>query len=241
LQKAAESAPKAYEPRYLLGSAYNRLGRFPEAIRELHTAMKLGGADVPEVHYHLARAYGGVGKPEERRAELARFAELTRKAKQDIDSQRRAIRLVEQGRAAVASGDLAGAAAALEEAREARPTDAQLLFRLAGIHFDLQRFAEARNYAQEAISLSPSAWPYHYLMGLIERSVKRLPEARVSLETASRLNPNAAEVHNALGQLALDEGVPQKAIPSFERAVALDPKDPAYKLNLDTTRRLLQR
>ena len=237
LRKAAEVAPKAYEPRFLLGSAYNRLGRYQEALVELQAAARLGGADSSEVHYHLARAYGGLGRADERRSALARFAEITRRSKQDLERQRAALRLVERAKSAVETGDLGTAIAALEEAREARPADAHLLFRLAGLHFDLQRLDAARAYAQEAISLSPSAWPYRFLLGLVEKNSGRWKEARVELETAARLNPSAAEVHNALGQLALEENDRRAAIACFQRAVELDPKEAAYRLNLDAARR----
>jgi tetratricopeptide (TPR) repeat protein len=90
LQKAAKFAPNAFEPRYLLGTAYNRLGRFDKALAALQSALKLGGGDQSEVFYHLARAYGGLGRREERAQSLARFAELTRKAKEDTAAQRRA-------------------------------------------------------------------------------------------------------------------------------------------------------
>src|SRR5262249_36186308 len=73
LRKVAATAPKAYEPPFLLGSAFNRLGRAAEAVAELETALRLGGDESAEVHYHLARAYGSVGRQDDRRRELARF------------------------------------------------------------------------------------------------------------------------------------------------------------------------
>ena len=41
LKKAIEYAPKAFEPRYLLGSAYNRMGKYGEALKELMAARSL--------------------------------------------------------------------------------------------------------------------------------------------------------------------------------------------------------
>ncbi|HYI93100.1 MAG TPA: tetratricopeptide repeat protein [Bryobacteraceae bacterium] len=58
------------------------------------------------------------------------------------------------------AGDLENAAKRLEFAREAKPGDATLLFRLAGLNFDLQRYDIAREYAQAAISISPATWLY---------------------------------------------------------------------------------
>ena len=240
LEKAVALAPKAFEPRFLLGSTYNRLGQFDKALAELQASIRLGGEEA-EVYYHLARAYGGLERQEDRRQALARFAELTRKSKEDVESHRRALRLVEQAKPLVDAGDLRGALVLLEEARDLRPADASLLFRLAGLYFDLQRLHQARNYAQEAISLAPSECLYHYLLGLIEKSAGRWAEARSTLETATHLDPKMAEVHNALGDVALQQGDPQRAVASFERAMQLDPEQAAYKLNLDAARRAVAR
>jgi tetratricopeptide (TPR) repeat protein len=200
LQKVARVAPRDFVPHYLMGSAYNRLGRFQEALDELQAALKLGAND-SEVFYHLARAYGGVGKVEDRRAALAQFAESTRRRKEDTESHRQAMRLVDEAGKLVEGGRLEDAAARLEAARELRPSDDAILFRLAGLYFDLTRDDAARNYAEEAISLAPSQWLYHYLLGLIETRSGKTDRARASLETALKLNPAAAEVRKALDTL----------------------------------------
>jgi tetratricopeptide (TPR) repeat protein len=241
LEKAIATAPVAFEPRFLMGSACNRLGRFQEAANALQNAIRMGGGESPEVHYQLARALGGLGKQEERRAALARFTELTRKSKQDTENQRMSFRLVDEARALVDAGNLAAAAAKMEEARELRPTDAQILFRLGGIQLDLRRYDVARNCAQEAISLAPSEWLNHFLLAQVELRSARWQEARASLEVAVKLKPDAAEVHNALGDVALQEKNLPLAIASFERAVQLDPQQAAYKLNLESARRALDR
>ena len=59
------------------------------------------------------------------------------------------------------------------------------------------------------------------------------PQARESLQTAALLNVSAPEVQNALGEVALHQGDRGRAIASFRRAVELDPKEPAYRLNLE--------
>ena len=240
LRKIVKLAPNAAEPRVLLGSAYNRLGRFQDALTELQAALRLGDSDDAEVYYYLARAYGGLGKTEDRARMLAKFAELTRKSKADTEAQRRALKLTQEARVLIDSGDLNAAAARLEEARELNSSEA-LLFRLASVNFDLERDDAARNYAEEAISLSPSEWLYHYLLGLIETRSKRWQQARASLQLAAQLNPSAAEIQNSLGQEALGEGDAKRAITSFERAVELDPKEQAYRTNLESVRRAATR
>jgi Flp pilus assembly protein TadD len=51
------------------------------------------------------------------------------------------------------------------------------------------------------------------------------------------LKPSAADAYNELGEVALREGDPKGAIASFEKAAELDPKQAAYRLNLDAVRR----
>ena len=237
LRKAVQSQPQAYEGHFLLGSALNRLGQFEEARTELEQASKLGGGNDPRVFYQLARAWGGLGKAPERRAALARFSELAKKQNDDDESQRKAAAWIDEARVLLHAGDLENAVARLELAREAKPGDATLLFRLAGLNFDLQRYDAAREYVQAAISISPTTWLYHYLLGLVERSANRLTDARASLETAAKLQSTEAPVFNALGEVLLEQGERQAAIAAFEKAVKLAPNDATFRQNLESARR----
>ncbi len=236
LRKAAHLQPQAYEGHFLLGSALNRLGQFEEARSELEQASKHGGENEPQVFYQLARAWGGLGKVAERKAALARFSELTKKEKEDIELQRRATTWIDEARRLLQSGDLEAAAARLELAREAKPGDATVLFRLASLNFDLQRFDIAREYVQAAISISPATWLYHYLLGLVERSSHRLADAKASLEVAAKLQPTEAPVFNALGEVLLEQGEQQAAITAFDMAVKVAPDDATFRRNLDSAR-----
>ena len=212
LQKAVQTAPKAYEPHFLLGSAYNRLDGSRMPSTQLQWAVKLGGSE-SEVYYHLARAYGGLGRPADRAEALAQFAQLTRKSKEDAEAQRRALSLMEEAKSLVDAGNVHLAAARMEEARQLRPADDKLLFRLASLQYDLQRYDLARSYAQEALALAPSEWLYHYLSGLIAKGAGQWPQARDSLETAARLNASAAEVQNALGEVSQHDGDGEARLP----------------------------
>jgi tetratricopeptide (TPR) repeat protein len=221
LRKATQLEPKAYEGHFLLGSALNRLGQFEEARTELEQASKLGGGNEPQVFYQLARAWGGLGKAPERKTALARFSELTKNEKDNAGLQRQAAAWIDEARVLLQSGDLEEAAKRLELAREAKPGDATLLFRLAGLNFDLQRYDIAREYIQAAISISPATWLYHYLLGLVERSSNHLADARVSLEVAAKLQSTEAPVFQALGEVLEELGEHQAAIAAFEKAAKL--------------------
>jgi tetratricopeptide (TPR) repeat protein len=237
LRKAVQVRPQAYEGRFLLGSVLNRLNQFAEARAELEQAAKLGGENDPRVFYQLARAWGGLGKAAERKAALARFSELAQKQNDDEELRRRAAILTDEARALLQAGELEKALSRLELAREAKPGDATVLFRLAGLNFDLQRYDAAREYVQAAISISPATWLYHYLLGLVERSANRLTDARASLETAAKLQSTEAPVFNALGEVLLRQGERQAAIAAFEKAVKLAPNDATFRQNLESATR----
>lgn len=236
LRKAVQVQPRAYEGHFLLGSALNRSGKFEEARTELEQAAKLGGENEPQVFYQLARAWGGLGKAAERKAALARFSELTKREKDDVEQQRQAAAWIDEARVLLQAGDLEKAAARLELAREVKPGDATLLFRLAGLNFDLERYDAAREYVQAAISISPATWLYHYLLGLVERSTNHLADARASLETAAKLQTTEAPVFNALGEVLMQQGERQAAIAAFEKAVKLAPSDASFRQNLESAK-----
>jgi len=220
LQETMELAPNAYEPRFLLGSAFNRLGKYEEAMTQLQTAVKLGGEE-PEIYYHLARAYGALGRKEERQKALARFAELTKRLKEDTAAQRQVNTLLSEAKVLIDSNDLQTAVAKMELARELQPANYLVLFRLASLYYDFRQYDLARNYAQEALSLAPSEWLYHFLLGMIDKDSGHMQQAQKSLVVAARLNPNAAEVQNALGQVTLSENDTTQAIGYFQRAAQL--------------------
>ena len=237
LRKAAQLQPKAYEGHFLLGSALNRMGEFAEAQKELEEASRLGGENEPQVFYQLARAWGGLGNAAERKAALAKFSELTKKEKDDAELQKKAAVLIDEARELLRTGDLEKAAARLELAREAKPGDATLLFRLAGLNFDLQRNDLAREYIQAAISISPATWLYHYLLGLVEQSANHMADAKASLEVAARLQPTEAPVFHSLGQVLLSLEERDAAIAAFETAVKLAPDNAAFRKDLDLSKR----
>jgi tetratricopeptide (TPR) repeat protein len=198
LLRAVKVAPNAFEPRFVLGSIYNRQGRFAEARTELEAALRLGGAQSAEVYYQLARAYGSLGLTDERRTMLARFSELTDKSRADSENQRTVKRLLAEATSLIDSGDLRTAVERIEAARALQPANSRILFRLAGLYYDLKKYDSARACAQKAIQLAPSEWVYHFLLGLTEADSGHLPESLHSLEIAARLNPSGSDIQSAL-------------------------------------------
>lgn len=236
LKKAAKAEPRAYAPRFLLASAYNTLGSYSLALAECEEALRLGGTD-PEVYYHLARAYRGLGREEDARAALAKFSALRAQSKEGVEARREAARLMNQAKPLVDAGRLPDAIALLERALALDPKNPQVAFRLAGLYYDTHQYEPARRHVREAIAIAPAEWLYHYLLGLVEEASGRLDMARQSLETAVRLNSSAADAFNQLGNIAMTRQDFAEAKRRFEQAIRLDPHETAYRLNREAAQR----
>jgi cytochrome c-type biogenesis protein CcmH/NrfG len=231
LEQAAQLVPSAHEPRFLLGSAYNGTERFEDAVRELTTAVRLGGTD-PEIYYHLVRAYGRLGLTAERDQALAKFSELKKQSLDEADRRREAAKLLAEAKDVVLAGDLVAATELVERSYALNPDDPDTVFRLAGLRYDQRLYDPARQNARQATEMAPSDWRPHFLLGLIERADGNPAEARASLQTAARLNPGAAEIHNQLGHIVVAGGDIGEALTHYERAVELAPENRAYALDL---------
>ncbi len=236
LQKAVTRVPNDSKPFYLLGSAYNRLGKYQEAVTALEQAARLSPNDA-DIYYQLASACEHAGRSEERHAAMQRFAELKEQSEKTFEARRKAMKLLLQAKPLVDDGKLQEALQLVKEAQQLYPDNDQVLYRLASLYYDAGQYEPAHQCAQQAISRAPSEWTYYYLMGLIQERLENSAQARNSFETVVQLNPKSAEAYNQLGQIALESHDPQEAIEEFKRALALDPRKAAYKLNLEAAYR----
>jgi tetratricopeptide (TPR) repeat protein len=237
LSRAATLDPKAFEPHFLLAAAWTEQKRYEEVIRECKEALRLGGKD-PEIYYRLARAYRGMGNEGEGRKAMAEFTALRSTANENEEKQREAMRLVEQAKAMVDANRLQDAIDLLERSRSLGGSDPQLLFRLAGLYYDTQRFPQAREDVEAAIAVAPGEWTYQYLAGLIDEKTGRPEEAAKRLAIAARLHPNDAELFNEMGKAAMARRKYEEAARDFDAAARLDQHEPAYATNARAARQL---
>ncbi len=237
LTRAIRLDPQTYEPFVLRARAYSRLYKYPDALADFQTALQLGARD-PEIYYYLAQTYRAMGREEDSQRALAEFGRLRGESNRNVEAQREAARKAADARPLVDAGNLPGAVALLEQALDLDHGNATILFRLAGLYFENGQYDKAESSIQDAITIAPSQWDYHYLQGLIEKGVGHMDPARKSLETAVQLNPSAAEAHNQLGDLAMRRNDFAVAIEEFSRALQLAPGDAIYQSNLQHAKRL---
>ncbi len=237
LSRAIRLNRQAYEPFVLRARAYTRLKKYAEALADFQTAIQLDARD-PEIHYYLSLTYRLMGRQNDSERALAEFKRLRDESSRNLESQRDAARIATDARRLVDAGDLPGAVALLEKARDLDPKNAPVLFRLAGLYFENHQYDNAQASIRDAIKLAPSEWDYRYLQGLIEIGVGQFGPARESLETAVRLNPSVAEAHNQLGDLAMRRDDFTTAVQEFSRAVQLAPQEATYRSNFESASRL---
>ena len=84
----------------------------------------------------------------------------------------------------------------------------------------------ARAAGERAVALDPRSADAHYVLGFAIRTQGDIDRALEENETAVILNPNHAPGHAGIGICWIMRGRPQEALPYFDRAFRLSPRDP---------------
>ena len=208
---ALQHAPDTIDTRYYQGLALARKGQHEQAAQALRDVLRLD-PDHRGALQNLARVLSALGLEEERRRRLDRFQELYEK-----DERRKALRVrvrdlrLEAERRAGA-GDVAGAAAAAEEASRLAPDDTEVLVELGERLLQTGNRARAEEVFSIVLKRDPLNASAHYALGRIKAEGGSLDEALFLLQRAAGLEPMSLPYHTYLGQMLLrlkrlDEGV----------------------------------
>ena len=134
----------------------------------------------------------------------------------------------------VVSGELQGPAleAALRRILSDDATNPQANLRLGYVLLESNRCAAAVPFLKAAIAAKvPSADPYLGL-ALCQAAARRLDDAQATLREGERVEPDNPVVLANLGIVLSDAGKLPDAIPSFQRALTLDPNFHEARFNL---------
>lgn len=104
------------------------------------------------------------------------------------------------------------------------PAFAQLMERLAAIHFDRGELDIAFELITEALSIQNAFPEAHKLRGNILLSRNQYQEAADAYQAAVQLNPHYAEAWSNLGSVLLGKRQTDEAIQCFQRAVQANPQ-----------------
>jgi TolB-like protein/Tfp pilus assembly protein PilF len=84
----------------------------------------------------------------------------------------------------------------------------------------------AQASGERAVALDPRSADAHYVLGFAIRAQGDIDRALEENETAVTLNPNHAPGHAGIGICWIMRGRPREALPYFDRALRLSPRDP---------------
>lgn len=203
--RAVAIRPDFAEGRYNLGRALRDLGRLDEAAAQFQAAVAFK-PDYGVANYALGDCLVDLGRPAEAAA-----------------SYRRVV-----GEPAAETAELA----ALVEAVEQNPKNADLHARLGAAFARRRRYAEALAAHHRAVELDPHLAAAHRRLGDLLTEMRRPAEAEAELRRAVELDPVDAMAHAGLVNVLIRLGRADEAVSAGERAVERRPDDAACWLGL---------
>jgi tetratricopeptide (TPR) repeat protein len=221
-----------------LGSVDIKLAKYDDAVSHLKRSLELN-PNYADAYFQLADALRRSGKIDEAAEAMRKFQSLNSSAqdKTQRDSQARA--LYEEGVKQIDEDDLRGAYDTFEKAVETLPQLDAGYYRLAQIDYLRNNEAAALESIRRAIQLNPFEAEYFFVLArCLERSDPQ--GATDAVSKAISLNGRVADFHNLLGNLYAAKGDYSRATQSYRRAVDLEPKNEAFRMNLSAARRKLQ-
>jgi adenylate cyclase len=93
-----------------------------------------------------------------------------------------------------------------------------------GVPID-EKLSQASDLIEKALALDPKNSDAHAIKGVILQSHRRNTEAAGELEVAISLDRNNAWARDRLGEVLTFLGQPERAIPQFEEAIRISPRD----------------
>jgi tetratricopeptide (TPR) repeat protein len=233
LEAATRLNPANASAWYLLASTRERSGDAGGAREAVLAALAVDPDDA-EAHNLLARLLRQAGDEEGAQREMKRFAELNQK-KEEEESRRRDLRATfDASTLDVRAGRLAAAERGFRHVLELDPVHDGAHAMLAKILLSTKRESEARVELAQALVARPDYYEYLYLDALLGSRMGDTEEALDSLKQAEADNPGFAEIYNLRGNLLLQQHRYDQAIESYRRALDLEPRNAAFRLNLSS-------
>jgi tetratricopeptide (TPR) repeat protein len=196
-----------------LGLAYDKIGRFDEAIEELKAALRLY-PDYVEVHNNLGVTYDKMGMPEEAETELR---EAIRMNPGYLEAR------YNLGNIYACSGKLEGALLELEEALKINPRYAPLHNSLGNIHTLGKRESEGIKEFMTALGIDPKYIPARMNLANTYYESGRYDEALREFNNVLSLDPILPEAYFGIGLVFYELKSYEKASQAFIHAVRASP------------------
>jgi len=207
LQKTSRNDPNGF---YNLGLAYDKLGRYDDAVAELLKAVEIDPQN-DQYQFHLGHSYFKQKKYSEA---IHAFEETARINPVHTDAY------YHMGQIYRLQGCAEEAARILEKASHTQPQNADIFKNLGEAYLSQGRFDEAVRAFEKTGDLDPTCEHAFYQIGkiLMKRDEKK-EEARQALKKAVSLQPELTDAHFSLGLLAVEAGRHKDAVRSFREVI----------------------
>jgi Flp pilus assembly protein TadD len=211
-RRAAELLPDQSRPRYLLGVALERSGKFSEAVEQYELARGLGPKDY-EIRFALGRTL--------LRADRAAEAEIQFREALALRADSAPARLG-LSQSLLAQKKPEGAVEELRTYLRQQPQDQESRQQLVSLLISLKRYDRALGELDRGDAMQPSVASYR-LRAQIYVEQNLWPQAAEVLQKALQLAPQDAELHARLGRVWLGKRDFAAAERELRQALQMDP------------------
>jgi tetratricopeptide (TPR) repeat protein len=213
LQKAVELKPDEPRPKFLLGWAYERTGKLPQAVEQYQEAEKLDAKNF-NISFALARTLLTMNRPTEAEPEFRAAIALR------PDSAPAHLGLAQS---LLAEKKLDAAESEMGTYLAAQPNDTEMRIDHASLLVDLAKDSEAIAELDKMDAASSGSIRVLKLRSDAYFEMKRYADAIPLLERAAALAPQDAEIPSRLGHLYLETKNYPNAIKELDVALKMDP------------------
>jgi len=232
-KKALEINPEFTSAHYVMGTAYQALGKDEDAARELELGVDTVKVYPPDPHFRELSEYAaGYGQ---RMGRIERMIASGNTQQALIELEPLLVERPEDGavlnlaaRANSFSGNFQRALELLEKSVELKPDSYQTQVDLAIVNTNLGQLDEALAHADEAVRLGPEAGQTHYFRGLILMQREDYQESLEAFKTAQTKGCKEPALFGYMAQLCTPELLdhPQDMKQYADLAVQELPGDP---------------
>ena len=141
--------------------------------------------------------------------------------------------LIQQADEAYEQGDLDKALMILREANYRKPYDAEILYKIAFIHYKKAAYQDAIEALEDALKGDDKDPAIYALMASSYRAKKQYAKAGEMIREALRLDPDNAIYHFNYGNILQDLGHFEDAIEEYKKALELDSSLDAAKEEIE--------
>jgi tetratricopeptide (TPR) repeat protein len=145
--------------------------------------------------------------------------------------------LIEQADEAYQKGELDKALMILREANYNKPYDAEILYKIAFIHYKKEAYQDAIEALEDALKGDENDPSIYALMASCYRALKQYAKARENIEKALSLESDNAIYHFNYANILQDMGHIDEAIAEYEKAIALNATLEAAQEELEKLKR----